>query len=276
MELTVDQRSTAQSATAGGGRTLFLTGSIGDEKLTQDLQGGLQNSGFTILRGSERGSDAATFPQATAAIAVLSSDQNSWFERDLAIIRSAHLPLLVVALRAFQLVPCLAAYRCPPASGPDDADKRDDKRTASALTWLLQVLDRPQLQFAGGSLPTISSPFWSRRLDLASVDLQRAAQAVLPLTVGGRFFSVAVAVSPTVVVAPIPEVPNGLMLKLASEDVAVQQIGSSKQLTVLKLPVALPNFVPLASNNPTSPLIAVLSIDTNWCTTPSAQPWGLP
>jgi DNA/RNA endonuclease G (NUC1) len=235
---------------AEGKRTLFLTAAKEDETLTDDLQHRLEERGFAILRNP----DPVTFSQSTAAIAVLSSNQSAWFDDNLRMIRDAHLPLLIIARCELELPSCLAAYRCPPDP---------HKLVASTTNWLLQVLDRPQLQFAGGSLPTVASAFWNRRLALASMDLQRAAQSVLPLTVGGQFHSTAIAVSPALVVSAIEELPRGAMLSLESKEIPVEQIGSAKKLVVLKLPVDLPAFLPLASGNPTCPLVAALGLDTS-------------
>jgi len=237
-----------QELAAGGGRTLFLTGAKEDEKLTDDLQDGLEKRGFTLLRVP----DPATFSQATAAIAVLSSDQSPWFDSDLQMIRDAHLPLLIITLREFELPPCLAAYRCPP--------NRSAVETATA--WLLQVLDRPQLLLDKGVLPPVASAFWNRRLALASVDLQSAAQSVFPLTVGDRLYSTAVAISHNLVVARLEgPPPEGLMLRLAADGIAVTAVSPPKEFAIFRVPVELPASLPLAQTNPASPLVAALCVD---------------
>jgi DNA/RNA endonuclease G (NUC1) len=238
-----------QEISISGSRTLFLTGGKEDETFTDDLQDRLEQRGFVVLRVA----DPVTLSQAGTAIAVLSAEKNPWFEGDLQMIQGARVPLLIVARGQVDLPECLAAYR-----GPLD----DKKRLPATINWLLQILDRRQLPFEGGSLPSVASAFWSRHLAVAATDLQRAAQAVLPLTVGGRFHSAAVAVAPSLIVAPIESLPKGLMLSLASEDVPVSQMGPAKDLMVLTIPTKLPAFLPLARSHPTSPLVASLGIDT--------------
>lgn len=263
-----------QEITAGGGRTLFLTGAKEDETFTDDLQDRLETGGFRILRPSEQAKAPPNFSQATAAIAVLSSNQSPWFDSDLQTIRDAHLPLLVIALREFEFPPCLAAYRCPPDSG---------RMLAPATAWLLQVLDRPQLPLEHGVLPPVASAFWNRRLALASVDLQRAAQSVFPLIVGDRLYSTAVAISRKLVVAPLEGLPpEGLMLRLAADNIPVKEISPSKGFSAFELPVELPTFLPLAEGSPASPLVAALGVDIEqrvslspgWLTR-AAQPYEL-
>src|SRR5258708_24680083 len=117
---------------------LYLTGAKERETITRDLQDRLQKRGFTVLRVP----DPATFSKATAAIAILSSSQTPWFDNDLKMLRNAQTPLLIGALQAFDLPLCLAAYQCPPNRDPAE----------TLLTWLLQVLDRPQLTWDGESL----------------------------------------------------------------------------------------------------------------------------
>jgi len=250
MDLSINQRSTQQAA--GTGRTLFLIGGKEDENLTDDLQDRLEKLGFEILRVP----DPPALSRATAAIVVLSSNQSSWFVRDLQIIREAHAPLLIIALQAFELPPCLAAYRCPPNPGT---------RATPAFAWLLQLLDRPQLPWDQESLPPIASAFWNRRLALAALDLQVAAHCVFPLLGATGFHSAAVAVAGNLVIAPAEGLPpKDLTLRLPSGDCAVEQVGPAKELGVFRLPIELPTFLPLAQESPTSPLVAVLGIDAGW------------
>jgi len=247
MDVSINQRSTQQGA--GGGRTLFLTSTKENENLTGDLQDRLEKSGFEILRVA----DPTRLSKATAAIVVLSFNPSPWFDSDLQIIRAVNSPLLIIALQEFELPPCLAAYRCPPNPGT---------RVTSAVTWLLQMLDRPQLSWDQESLPQVASAFWNRRLALANVDLQRAAQCMFPLMGATGFHSAAVAVSRNLVIAPAEGLPQeGLKLRLASEECPVEQIGPAKELAVLKLPVELPIFMSLAQNGPPSSLVAALGID---------------
>jgi len=124
------------------------------------------------------------------------------------------------------------------------------------------MLDRPQLSWDQESLPQVASAFWNRRLALANVDLQRAAQCMFPLMGATGFHSAAVAVSRNLVIAPAEGLPQeGLKLRLASEECPVEQIGPAKELAVLKLPVELPIFMSLAQNGPPSSLVAALGID---------------
>jgi DNA/RNA endonuclease G (NUC1) len=247
MDLSINQQSTQQAA--GTGRTLFLIGGKEDENLTDDLQDRLEKLGFEILRVP----DPPAFSRATAAIVVLSSNQSSWFVRDLQIIREGYAPLLIIAVQAFELPPCLAAYRCPPNPGT---------RATAAFAWLLQLLDRPQLPWDQESLPPIASAFWNRRLALAALDLQVAAHCVFPLLGATGFHSAAVAVAGNLVIAPAEGLPpKGLTLRLPSGDCAVEQVGPAKELGVFRLPIELPTFLPLAQESPTSPLVAVLGID---------------
>jgi DNA/RNA endonuclease G (NUC1) len=247
MDLSMEQRSTQQGA--GGGRTLFLTGTKEDENFTDDLQDRLEKHGFEILRVA----DPVKLSKATAAIAVLSFKQSPRFDSDLQIIRAAHSPLLIIALQEFELPPCLAAYRCPPNPGT---------RATSVVTWLLQILDRPQLSWDHESLPQVASAFWNRRLALATVDLQRAAQCVFPLIGAAGFHSAAVAVARNLVITPAEGLPHvGLTVRLKSDDCPIEQIWPAKELAVLKLPVELPIFMSLAQSGPPSPLVAALGID---------------
>jgi len=239
-----------QELAASDGRTLFLTGSKDDEILTRDLQDRLEKRGFNVLRVS----GPATFAAATTAIAVLSSGQNPWFDSDLRTIREARTPFLVIALQAFELPPCVAAYRCPPNRNPADL----------AIAWLLQMLDRPQLPLDCGALPAVASAFWNRRLALADDDLQRAAQSAFPLIAGAGFYSTAVAISSNLVIAPIAGVPpTDLKLQLDKDkSCSVEQIGHSREIALFRLPVEVPTFLRLAPSSPSSPLIAALSVDS--------------
>jgi DNA/RNA endonuclease G (NUC1) len=259
-----------QEISAGGGRTVFLTGAKEEEAFTDELQDRLEKHGFTILRESA----PPALAQATAAIAVLSSGQSPWFDRDLEMIRDTHLPLLVIALQTFELPPCLAAYRCPPALG---------KMVAPAFAWILQVLDRPVLSLDHGTLPSVASAFWNRRLALASVDLERAAQSVFPLVAEGRLYATAVAISRNCVIAPLEgQLPDALMLRLPDRDIPIQEVAPAKGFSAFRISVDLPNFLPLAESSPASPLVAELSVDLDqkvslspgWLTH-GAQPYQL-
>ncbi len=259
-----------QEITAGAGRALFLTGAKEDKSMTDDVQERLEKRGFTVLRDSS----PETFSQSTVAIAVLSSTQTPWFDGDLQAIRNAHLPLLIVALQTFEIPACLAAYRCMPYSG---------NSVDPVVPWLLQVLDRPQLPLDHGALPSVASAFWNRRLALASVDLQRAAQSVFPLIAAGRLYSTAVAISHNLLIAPLEgELPTGLMLRLPAGDIPVTEVSPSKGFSVFSVSVELSTFLPLGYGDPTSPLVATLSVDVEqnvtlspgWLTR-SVQPYEL-
>jgi len=238
-----------QEVATGSGRTLFLTGAKEDETFTDDLQDRLEKSGFEILRVP----DSATISKATAAIAVLSSNQSAWIDSDLQMIREAHTPLLLITLDAFELPPCLAAYRCPP---------NPDIRATTAVAWLLQILDRPQLPWDQESFSPAASAFWNRRLALAAVDLQGAAQCVFPLIGANGLYSAAVAVACNLVIAPAEGLPpKGLTLRLRSGDCPVEQIGPAKELAVFRLPNDLPAYLSPAETSPTSPLVAAIGFD---------------
>ncbi len=254
----------------GGGRTLFLTCAKEDETITDDLQDRLEKRDFSVLRIS----NLPTFSQVTVAIAVLSSNQSPWFDRDLQMIRDARLPLLVIALKEFEFPPCLAVYRSLP--GGNVAEK--------AASWLLQALDRPQLPFNQGVLPAVASAFWNRRLALASMDLQRAAQSIFPLISAGRFHSTAVAIGRNLAIAAFEGLSaENLLLRLGSDDIPVKEVSPSKGFSVLQVPRDFPAYLPLAENAPGSPLLAVLGIDGDqnvslspgWLTR-SPQPYELP
>jgi len=202
------------------------------------------------------GSRSARVFEATAAIVVMSSDKSPWFDNDLQIIRGSNTPLLIIALQSFQVPPCVAAYRCPPNRQPNP-----DTRASATVTWLLQVLDRPQVPWDQDSLPPLASAFWNRRLALAVEDLKRASQCVFPVIGSAGFQSVAVAVARDLVIAP-PDGPSseGLKLRLPSGEclssrLPLQGTGS------FRVPVELPTFLTLAQGSPANPLVAALSID---------------
>ncbi len=89
-----------QDVTAGGGRTLYLTGSKEHEAITNDLKSRLEKRGFTILQAP----DSLALSRATAVVAVLSSSQDPWFDDELNVIRAAHAPLLIGALHKYLIV----------------------------------------------------------------------------------------------------------------------------------------------------------------------------
>jgi DNA/RNA endonuclease G (NUC1) len=238
-----------QEVATGSGRTLFLTSAKEDENLADDLQDRLEKGGFEILRVP----DSASIAKTTAAIVVLSSNQSSWFESDLQMIREAHTPLLFITLQTFEVPPCLAAYRCPP---------NPDTRAAAAVAWLVQLLDRPQLPWDQESLSPATSAFWNRRLALAAMDLQRATQCVFPLIVDNAFHAAALAVARNLLIAPAEGLlQRGLIVRLRSGDCPVELIGPAKELAVLRLPNELPTYLSPAEASPTSPLVAALGLD---------------
>ena len=245
----LDCKIRLHEVTAGGAHVLYLTGAKDNETITNDLKGRLEKLGLTILDAS----DSLALSKATAAVAVMSSTPGPGQDDELKAIRAARVPLLIGALQAFEVPVCLAAYRCP-----------QNRNSAETLvTWLIQLLDRPQLTWDGEALPAVASAFWNRRLALAAVDLYRARQCVFPLSGAGGVQSTAVAVARNIVVAPAEGLPAaGLMLRLPSNDCPVEQIMRGAEVAVLRLPIDLPTFLPLAQGNPTSPLVAALAIDT--------------
>jgi DNA/RNA endonuclease G (NUC1) len=255
--LTLQHWLRLQEITAGAGRALFLTGAKEDKSFTDDVQDRLEKHGFTVLRDST----PAAFSQATVAIAVLSSTPSPWFDGDLEAIRGAHLPLLIVALQTFEIPACLAAYRSLVSSGVSSGISSGNS-AEPVVAWLLQVLDRPQLPLDHGALPSVASAFWNRRLALASVDLQRAAQSVFPLVAGGRLYATAVAISQNLVIAPLEgELPTGLMLRLPTGYLPVTEVSPSKGFSIFRVPVELSTYLPLGYGNPSSALVATLSVD---------------
>lgn len=236
-----------QELTPGTGRTVFLTGAKDDESVTDDLQDSLEKRGFTVMRVA----DAAAMGLVSCAIAVLSAKSNPLLDADLQLAKQAGLPLLVIALEQFPFPECLAAYRCPPSPG---------KAVSAATTWLSQVLDRPQLAL-DGSLPSVASPFWSRRLALASLDLDRAAKSVFPLIGSGNIVSTAVAIGPSTLLAVIDGPPQGLVLRLAGSNVPISAVTPAKGFSVLQTTATLPSFPGIAKENPKSPLLVAFDVD---------------
>jgi len=242
-----------QEVATGSGRTLFLTCAKEDENLTDDIQDRLEKGGFEILRVL----DQPAFSKATAAIVVMSSDKSPWFDNDLRVIRESNTPLLIITLQSFQVPPCVAAYRCPPNLQPNP-----DTRASATVTWLLQVLDRPQVAWDQDSLPPLASAFWNRRLALAVEDLRHASQCVFPVIGSAGFQSVAVAVARDLVIAPADGLSSeGLKLRLPSGECPIKPIAPPKELVVFRLPVELATFLTLAQSSPANPLVAALSID---------------
>ncbi|MDZ4801870.1 MAG: DNA/RNA non-specific endonuclease [Bryobacteraceae bacterium] len=236
-----------QAPARGDSCTMLLVGSPGDEAFTDELQTRLENCGFTVHRIV----DTASLRDATVAVALLSAGTNPWLEKDLEQFAEAHKTVLTVGFDDVEPPPCLAHYRCPPDAAT---------RLRNTEQWLVQVLDRSDFPFTGDTIPPVPSAFWSRRLALASFDLQRATASMFPLAADGVVRCTAVAVAPDRLIAPLEVLMDATSFSI--NGVSIQPLpNQGKDVMAFEYPVPNGSFIPLSQTAPLDPAIGVVRCD---------------